>query len=74
MNDAQGHVCAICSLPESKNHSRSGKILPLSVDHCHQTNKVRGLLCSQCNLMLGLANDNIEKLLSAVSYLSGGEN
>ena len=48
----QHGVCAICGEPESQ--SRHGKILALAVDHDHTTGKIRGLLCSRCNLMVGL--------------------
>jgi hypothetical protein len=48
----QNGCCAICTLPTSK----------LVIDHCHQTNKLRALLCRKCNSMLGMCNDNIETL------------
>lgn len=38
-------------------------------DHEHENNHRRGLLCSECNLLLGKSKDNIEVLLSAVDYL-----
>ncbi len=42
MESAQAGVCAVC-----------GRKLKLCVDHCHDTGKVRGLLCSACNLLEG---------------------
>jgi len=42
----------------------------LAVDHCHNTNKVRELLCSACNILLGKAKDNISILQSAINYLT----
>ncbi len=39
------------------------------VDHCHTTGKVRGLLCRQCNMALGLLKDNIDSLENAINYL-----
>lgn len=39
------------------------------IDHCHITNKVRGLLCLHCNTGLGSFKDNIASLTSAISYL-----
>lgn len=39
------------------------------VDHCHSTNVVRGLLCSNCNIGLGKFRDSKKNLLSAVGYL-----
>lgn len=41
----------------------------LVIDHCHRTFKVRGLLCSNCNLGLGAFQDNIASLIRAVLYL-----
>jgi hypothetical protein len=58
---AQNNVCAIC---ESIDTYRA-----LSVDHNHDTGKVRGLLCGSCNRGLGLFKDNTERLLTAHKYL-----
>lgn len=41
----------------------------LMVDHCHSQNKVRELLCSRCNNLLGLVDDQIEILQSAQDYI-----
>ena len=38
-------------------------------DHNHVTGKIRGLLCNNCNLLLGQAHDNIEILRKAIKYL-----
>ena len=45
----------------------------LSVDHNHKTGNVRGLLCGQCNSILGLCNDNIAILYSLIDYLKEDE-
>jgi hypothetical protein len=39
------------------------------VDHCHNTGRVRGILCNRCNLMLGHARDNTTTLSAAIDYL-----
>lgn len=39
------------------------------VDHDHETNKNRDILCRDCNIGLGLFKDNIETLSSAIKYL-----
>ena len=59
---SQGGVCAICK----SNESQAKK---LAVDHCHKTNKVRGLLCSECNTGLGKFDDNLTYLEQAIKYL-----
>lgn len=66
MSQAQDNRCMICRrLPwESRINLKE-----LCVDHDHETGKVRGLLCSQCNTALGLFSDSKEKLNAAVNYL-----
>jgi hypothetical protein len=63
----QGNRCAICLKPALKR-SRY-KHAPLDVDHCHRTNTVRGLLCFNCNSILGNARDSVEVLRAAIGYL-----
>ena len=58
-------LCAIC---ESDSPGRKGS-KNFTVDHDHTTMEVRGLLCHPCNIMLGLAKDNIEVLETAIKYL-----
>ena len=63
MESDQDGLCAICG------NAPSGKKKVLCVDHCHTTGMVRGLLCDDCNNVLGRAKDNIYHLLSSVEYL-----
>ncbi len=63
----QNNVCAICGLEETAQ--QNGKTRPLSVDHCHESKNVRGLLCGKCNTGLGSFRDNLDLLASAASYL-----
>lgn len=60
----QNSSCKICKTHENNLKRR------LFVDHCHETGKVRGLLCQYCNTMLGNAKDNVLVLQSAINYLS----
>lgn len=60
---AQDGKCAICGTGIEENNRR------LSVDHCHDDNIVRGLLCTKCNFGLGYFNDNENLLLKAINYL-----
>jgi hypothetical protein len=41
----------------------------VGIDHCHATGDLRGLLCRPCNLALGYAEDDPERLLALVTYL-----
>lgn len=63
MLESQGHKCRICGVP------RSDVNRDLAVDHCHETNRIRGLLCMLCNIGLGYFKDNSEVLASAIRYL-----
>ena len=58
----QNHKCKICPNLIS--------IDTKEVDHDHKTGKVRGLLCHRCNLLLGLAKDDINILNNSIIYLS----
>lgn len=60
----QSRRCAICGKPHS-----TGKRKGLFVDHCHKTNRVRGLVCQKCNTLLGMAGDDITILEKAIEYL-----
>lgn len=58
---------------EDMDHSSCqicGGLHRLSIDHNHDTGEVRGLLCSSCNIGLGMFNDNQELLIKASSYLA----
>lgn len=59
MAEGQDFSCAICS-----DDRRS-----LRIDHCHETGKVRGLLCDSCNGGLGLFRDSIARLTGAQGYI-----
>ena len=60
---AQDGCCKICGQPEKGLKHR------LAIDHCHITGHIRGLLCHRCNLLLGLAKDNVFILQIAIKYL-----
>jgi len=64
---AQNGVCAICTKPETE--TRNGKLRALAVDHDHTTGEVRDLLCTACNKLIGLANEDRGILIAAVRYL-----
>jgi hypothetical protein len=56
----QACCCAICGVHETK---------VWHTDHCHKTNKVRGILCASCNPGLGRFKDSIEIMKAAIAYL-----
>lgn len=64
----QDGLCAVCREPETT--MQYGKAKGLAADHCHQTNKTRGLLCQNCNLGIGRFDDNIFYIENAIAYLS----
>jgi hypothetical protein len=60
----QNHRCAICNSDETQVYMQK-----LFVDHCHKTNKIRGLLCQACNIALGNLKDSVTILNSAIAYV-----
>ena len=59
MMDSQKGMCKICKKSLDK----------ISVDHCHTTGIVRGLLCSNCNCAIGLFEEDVSILESAIEYI-----
>lgn len=64
MVEKQNNQCKICGLNGGDNLWGY-----LYVDHCHETQTIRGLLCHNCNWLLGTAKDSIEILTNAIAYL-----
>lgn len=64
----QNGVCAICKEEEKVIDGQSKKLKPLSVDHCHNTGKIRGLLCTACNTGIGLLKHEPYILKAAAEY------
>ncbi len=63
MWSAQGEKCAVCGTMEipAKGYWH--------IDHCHETGKVRGILCHHCNVGLGHFRDDADRLRLAIAYL-----
>jgi hypothetical protein len=60
----QSHVCAICSAAPKGRKTR------LCIDHCHDSGRIRGLLCDACNRGIGLLGDDPRRLAAALVYLA----
>lgn len=60
MYQEQSGKCAACQ----ESHET------LDVDHCHETGRVRALLCNRCNRALGMANDNPELIKKLLVYIT----
>lgn len=71
MLESQGGSCAICLKTSASVDKRTNKPRRLAVDHCHQTMRVRGLLCTGCNTALGAMDDDPKLLQRAINYLLG---
>ncbi len=64
MLSEQGGLCAICGKTQRGTRNKR-----LCVDHCHETGRVRGLLCDHCNRAIGLLGDSAETAARAAAYL-----
>lgn len=67
--ESQNGLCAVCSIDLGDLLSKH-----ICVDHCHDTGIVRGILCTNCNFLLGHSKDNIQTLVSAIKYLKDNLN
>ncbi len=64
MLNEQNNGCAICGADDPRN-----KRDHFAIDHDHETDEIRGLLCQGCNTGIGLLGDDIERLEAAAAYL-----
>jgi len=67
MLKSQGGSCAICKRRETKRSK--GTICKLVVEHHHGNGRIRGLLCNNCNVTLGLVRDDVNVLHEMIQYL-----
>lgn len=63
MMEGQNYQCAICG-DELEDYSYKTHL-----DHCHETGRIRGILCRGCNTGIGMLRDNVDILKSAIKYL-----
>jgi hypothetical protein len=63
-------LCDICHSEETR--VIKGKLMPLCVDHDEESGCVRGLLCSNCNVAIGMLAHDVDRLSNAIIYLKGG--
>jgi hypothetical protein len=72
MYELQEGCCAICNAPGERpavEYFRGSNTGVLCIDHCHNTGKVRGLLCTNCNVGLGRFKENPAMFLRAAQYV-----
>lgn len=70
--EKQNGCCAICGTNNPSSKSKKHKYF--SIDHCHLTGKIRGLLCATCNSAIGLLGDCPKTIAKASLYLSSTQN
>jgi hypothetical protein len=62
MSDEQNGLCYICNQPPTSEKR-------LAIDHCHDSGRVRRLLCTKCNTALGLLNENVDIMKKLIHYV-----
>jgi len=67
MLEAQDGLCAVC---RTNDLDRLGR--RMHVDHCHNTGRVRGILCTRCNNAIGFAGESAQRLRDLATYLEEG--
>lgn len=68
--EAQSGLCGICRTPLSKARGTRARAIRTTVDHDHDTEVIRGLLCGPCNLGIGFLRHDANLLAAAMAYLS----
>jgi hypothetical protein len=67
--DDQSGSCAICKIELPDLMVYDNRRRGYAIDHNHETNEFRGILCLKCNTLLGMACDSTDVLYSAIDYL-----
>lgn len=73
----QNCQCALCDKPITLHNRRLDYKITGNIDHCHKTNKVRGILCHPCNVALGYLEDrniDLDKIKKYASVSSAATN
>lgn len=65
---AQDGLCAVCRRPD-ESQARRASSEQLAIDHDHSTGRVRGLLCTSCNLALGHLKDDPLRIRALLDYI-----
>lgn len=72
---SQNSGCAICETKNPNGETSDSDFMKhFSVDHCHNSGKVRGLLCTACNRALGFLQESPKILSRALEYLVAHQN
>jgi hypothetical protein len=70
MFEEQGRKCAVCgSKRPNRRTGRPPKEFKWCIDHDHETEAVRGIVCYPCNTALGLVRDDVRTLKAMIAYL-----
>ena len=67
--DSQKGCCAICDVELPDLMTYENRRRKYAIDHNHETGDFRGILCLNCNSLLGMAKDSVDVLAKAISYL-----
>ena len=69
--DSQEGRCAVCQdeVPNLLKYDGDGRRV-VALDHCHDSGRIRGILCRDCNVGLGTFRDDPNRLRSAIEYLT----
>jgi len=69
MHAEQRGLCSICKSPGSRETGSQRRSKGLCVDHCHETGRVRGLICSRCNTAIGMLDNSAANMRAAAEYI-----
>lgn len=68
--EEQNHKCGICGTAISLSIPQEVGFQRACLDHCHSSMQIRDFLCGKCNTFIGLADEDISILQSAIDYIN----